>query len=132
MDSIKRGKVIVAALSISTLLLSIVTIALTYSVNISIRGEAYASEKLGQGMVRAILTVILLAFLYKGRKWARGIVAVLSLVTGISVVAILVSTFNIILLVMAATYLCFSGMLIFSTDVDNFLVHQQGQESKLI
>ena len=95
---------------------------------------AVAREELPTQAVRLLLTAVFLVFLYKGRKWARWLLAVffaIAVITAIAFALVLAATgaglaFAALLLLLALISLSSAGLLVFSSSVKAFLARQRG------
>lgn len=127
MGSVLKGKRTVISIIIVMLLIEIVTIAVTTPIYASSKGMDFASFKLTQGIVRFLLTCLLLFFLYKGHGWAKWVIAILSLIGGVFSLILTIGSFNIVILLMGVIYTMISIVLIVSRDVKSFMKDQRGE-----
>lgn len=126
MELVQKGKKIVISIIVLMLLIDIVIIAVTSSV-LAVSGYvSYATYNLMKGIFRFVLTVLVLFFLYKGYRWAKWLMVSLLFLGGGYAVLSLISAFNIVVLAMAAIYICIGVILIFSKPVNDFFRYQKG------
>lgn len=124
MDKINKGKKMVIIMIMIVLLIDIFTIASTISNYIWEDQMNLVPYKLFQGIVRLILTALLMFFLYKGKRWAKWITIILFFTAGISSLLIMLTTFNILLFSIGVVYTIFGVMMIVPGNVYYFLQDQ--------
>lgn len=129
MDSVKKGRKLLIFIITTILLIDIITIAVTTSIIAVNGGMDYASFKLLQGIFRFLLTCLLLFFLYRGHSWAKWIISILLMISGVLSILSFFGVVNIFILLLGIIYTMISLVLIKSRDVNTFMKYQRGDLS---
>ncbi|MDF2804922.1 MAG: hypothetical protein K0S61_4827 [Anaerocolumna sp.] len=128
MDTIKTGKKLILAIIITIIIVDITVLTFTSLAYVMKGMLDYVAYKLFRGIIRLILTCIIMFFLYKGHKWAKWLTIVLLFIWGIvGFFAFFLNVFKITLLLMGVLYIGFSLALIYSKSVTLFLKYQRGE-----
>lgn len=126
MEMVNKGRKIVIALIVIILLIDIIVGASVSSFYAENGTMDMASYKLSQGIIRFILTALLMFFLYKGHSLAKWLSVVLFGLAGLGSLIQLVLSFNAVSLAMGLAYIFFGAMLVASTSVNDFFRYQRG------
>ena len=126
-DEIQRGRTIVVAIIVSTLTFSLL-VAITYNLH-------FGPTKILIHIIRFLLAITLLWFLYKGYNWARWVNIVLFTMAGVFTIlsGIELMTkflFGLTMVIMSVVYLGSASFLLFSSNVTAFLNYQKSKMKK--
>ena len=123
MPNVNKGKKIVISTIVVLLLIElIITVFLPVAPNANLDAS---STSLVKKTVRFLFMGAILFFLYKGYKWAKWIIAILLLISGVGTVLSLFAQFNWSMLTLGSVYLLVSITLIKSSAVQEFLSYQR-------
>jgi hypothetical protein len=126
MEKVNKGKNIVITLIVIVLLFEVISDVSVISIYVA-RGKAnLASSELIQDITRLILTILLMYFLYKGHSWAKWITVVLFMIGGLLGLVSMLSSFNVIILLLSLVYIAVGVIMITSSSVNEFLRYQRG------
>lgn len=123
MDRVDRGRAIVT---------SLIAITLSISLGVDLVTAFIGTMSWKTTFIRLFLTILLCAYLYAGRNWARWVCVVLYTPTGL--ISLIAGTrywpdpvSSGVLLGLGTIYLTFGLTLIFSGSVREFAAYQRGQ-----
>jgi hypothetical protein len=126
LEMVNRGRKMVIAMIVIVLLIDIITTASTCLIYAASGSYELVSSNLTPGIVRFIITALIMFYLYKGYGWAKWLSVILFLIGGLVSLFLIVSDFHVILLVLGLVYIFFGTMMIVSGSVNNFFRYQRG------
>lgn len=127
MEKVLKGKKIVIAIIVIFLLIDITTTVVTASIYASTGAMEEVAGKIIRGAIRFLLTCLLFFFLYKGHKWAKWLIVVLAILSGLFSALAFLATLSWVMLALAVVNIGVGIVLLASGSVRDFFKYQRGE-----
>lgn len=126
MEMVNKGRKMVISLITIALLIDIITIVSSSLIYVTIDRMDLTYSQLLRGTFRLLVSGIIFFFLYKGHRWAKWLIVVLFIVSGLLTFLSLILFINLLILVLGIIHIFLGIMLILSKNINYFLKYQKG------